>query len=83
MKTINPTFSERLNDAADAVLRTCRAALKRVERMPWPTLLALCIMLALLVAILPLAFTLFVCFMLVKVIVGAFGVKQIPRTPQE
>ncbi|UGQ47265.1 hypothetical protein [Massilia endophytica] len=83
MKTINRSFSDCLNDASDAVLRSFRHALRQIERMSWPSLLAMCILLALVVMILPLAFTLFVCFMLVKVVVGAFGVKHLPRPTEE
>ena len=74
MKTINKTFGETIREASDTVLRIARHALRGVERMSWPSLLVMCVMLALLITILPLAVTLFVLFLLVKVIATAFGV---------
>ena len=74
MKTINKTFGESIREASDTVLRIARHALRSVERMSWPSLLAMCVMLALLITILPLAVTLFVLFLLVKLVATALGV---------
>lgn len=73
MKTINKTCTETLRDAYDATMRIVRHAMRRLDRMPWPTLLAVCVMLALLITVLPLALTLFVLFLLVKLVAGAIG----------
>jgi hypothetical protein len=73
MKTINKTCTETLRDAWDATTRIVRHAMRRLDRMPWPTLLAVCVMLALLVTVLPLALTLFALFLLVKLAAGALG----------
>jgi hypothetical protein len=73
MKTINKTCTETLSEAWDAMVQIVRHALRRLERMPWPTLLAVCVMLALLVTVLPLALTLFVLFLLVKLAASALG----------
>ena len=73
MKTINKTWSETLREAGDATVRIVRHAMRRLERMPWPSLLAACVMLALLITVLPLALTLFVLFLLVKLVAAALG----------
>ncbi len=73
MKTINKTCTETLREAFDGLTRIARHALRRLERMPWPALLAACVMLALLVTVLPLALTLFVLFLLVKLVAGALS----------
>ncbi|WBS04048.1 hypothetical protein OU994_07105 [Pseudoduganella sp. SL102] len=76
MKTINKTCTETLREAYDATVRIVRHAMRRLDRMPWPSLLAACVMLALLITVLPLALTLFVLFLLVKLVAGALGGKQ-------
>lgn len=79
MKTINKTCTETLREAYDATVRIVRHAMRRLDRMPWPSLLAVCVMLALLVTVLPLALTLFVLFLLVKLVAGAVGGKRYYR----
>lgn len=76
MKTINKSFSETLREACDTIVTLVRHAARRIERMPWPALLAMCLMLALFFTVLPLALTLFVLFLLVKLVLGAFGVSH-------
>ncbi|TWI63457.1 hypothetical protein IP91_03427 [Pseudoduganella lurida] len=73
MKTINKTFMESVGEAADELARIVRHAARRINRMPWPGLLALCVLLALFVTVLPLALTLFVVLLLVKLVAGALG----------
>ena len=73
MKTINKTCTETLREAYDATVRIARHAMRRLDRMSWPALLAACVMLALLITVLPLALTLFVLFLLVKLVAGALG----------
>ena len=80
MKTINRTCSGTLREAWDAVVRIARHAMRRLERMPWPSLLVVCVMLALLITVLPLALTLFVLFLLVKLVAAALGPQR--RGPQ-
>ncbi|AVR95612.1 hypothetical protein [Pseudoduganella armeniaca] len=79
MKTINKTFSETLREASDFVVSVVHHGMRRLGRMSWQSLLALCVMLALLLTILPLALTLFVIFLLVKLVIGAFGVQHIHK----
>ncbi|QGZ41382.1 hypothetical protein IP92_00315 [Pseudoduganella flava] len=73
MKTINKTCTETLREAWDGISRIASHAMRRLDRMPWPALLAACVMLALLITVLPLALTLFVLFLLVKLVAGALG----------
>lgn len=79
MKTINKTFTETLREASAAVVSIVRHGMRRLERMSWPALLALCVMLAILLTILPLALTLFVVFLLAKLVIGAFGLQHLQR----
>jgi hypothetical protein len=83
MKTINKTFTETLREAADAVISIVRHGMRRLERMSWPSLLALCVMLAILLTILPLALTLFVIFLLAKLVIGACGPRHARRHVHE
>ncbi|QBE62885.1 hypothetical protein [Pseudoduganella lutea] len=73
MKTINKTCTDTVQEAWNAMVRILRHAIRRLERMPWPTLLTVCVMLALLITLLPLALTLFVLFLLVKLAANALG----------
>ncbi len=73
MKTVNKTCTETLREAYDGTVRIVRHAMRRLERMPWPSLLVVCVMLALLITVLPLALTLFVLFLLVKLAANALG----------
>ena len=49
MKTINKTCTDTVQEAWNAMVRILRHAMRRLERMPWPTLLTVCVMLALLI----------------------------------
>lgn len=77
MKTINKTFSETVREASDFVVSVVRHGMRRLGRMSWQSLLALCVMLALLLTVLPLALTLFVIFLLAKLVIGAFGTRHV------
>jgi len=70
-------FGATLNDFARDAARACRRAARAIAVMPWPTMLACCIALAvvltLLVSILPLALFLFAAFMAVKLIIVGFA----------
>jgi len=75
----HPSFSTVLNEIADAfaqLMRLVAHAAKRIAAMPWPALLAASIMLAFAISIIPLAFTLFVAFMLLKLAVAAIVVDK-------
>jgi hypothetical protein len=66
------TFWSAIEDASHDIVRACRRALRAIAVLPWPALLVCCIGLALIISILPLALFLFILFMAVKVVVGAF-----------
>lgn len=67
-------FGAALEDLADDIVRACRRAARTIAVLPWPALAACCVALALVISILPLALFLFVAFMAVKLVVGAFFV---------
>jgi hypothetical protein len=81
-RTYNRSFGATLDDLARDIVRACRRAVRAIAVMPWPAMLACCIALAFVISILPLALFLFVLFMGIKVIVGAFFIDH-RRTRQE
>jgi hypothetical protein len=66
------SFGATLEDLARDIVDACRRAARAIAVMPWPAMLACCIALAFVISILPLALFLFVLFMGLKVIIGAF-----------
>ncbi len=73
------TFSDLIDDigfACKQVLRLLARAVHGLATLPWPALLAACILLALALTIIPLALTLFVVFMLLKFAVAAIVVDK-------
>jgi len=76
MKTINKTFKETANEVVDAFLAIGRHLVRTLECMSWPALLAMCIVVALFLTILPLAVMLFIAFMIAKLAIGVFVVKK-------
>jgi hypothetical protein len=75
-RTYNRSFGATLDDLARDIVDACRRAARAIAVMPWPAMLACCIALAFVISILPLALFLFVLFMGIKVIIGAFVVDQ-------
>ena len=75
-------FAATMEDCAHDIVRACRRGMRAIAVMPWPAMLVCCIGLALLISILPLALFLFILFMAVKVVAGAFIVDH-RRTARE
>lgn len=69
-------FAATMEDVARDIVRACRRALDAIVVMPWPAMLACCVGLALLISILPLALCLFLLFMVVKLVAGAFVIDR-------
>ena len=65
-------FSDSLARLAQEIMRACRRASRELAVMPLPSVLVWCVVLALVISILPLALFLFVLFLGLKVIAGAF-----------
>ena len=83
MKSANfRTFCDSMEDVAHDIVRACRRGARIIAAMPWPAMLMCCIGLALIISILPLALFLFILFMGVKVVVGAFVIDR-RRTVRE
>jgi len=73
------TFSHLLDDIGYAfrqVLRLLARAVRTIAALPWPALLAAAILFAFAITIIPLALTLFVAFMLLKLAVAAIVVDK-------
>jgi hypothetical protein len=83
MKTINKTFKQTVNEVTDAFLAIGRHIVRTLECMSWPALLAMCIVVALFLTILPLALTLFVAILIVKLAIGLFAAKQVSKNHHE
>jgi hypothetical protein len=71
-----------MEDVARDIVRACRRGARTIAAMPWPAMLVCCVFLALVISILPLALFLFILFMGVKLIVGAFIIDR-RRTVRE
>jgi fatty acid desaturase len=71
-KTDFRTFAATLEDLARDIVQACRRAVRAIAVMPLPAMLACCIVLAFVISILPLALFLFLLFLGIKLIVGAF-----------
>jgi hypothetical protein len=83
MKSANfRTFCDSMEDVAQDIVRACRRGARTIAAMPWPAMLMCCIGLALILSILPLALFLFILFMGVKLVVGAFVIDR-RRTMRE
>lgn len=83
MKSANfRTFCDSMEDVARDIVRACRRGARTIAAMPWPAMLVCCILLAFVISILPLALFLFILFMGVKIVVGAFVIDR-RRTVRE
>ena len=83
MKSANfKTFCDSMEDVAHDIVRDCRGGARTIAAMPWPAMLVCCILLAFVISILPLALFLFILFMAVKVVAGAFVIDR-RRTVRE
>jgi uncharacterized membrane protein len=79
-------FEAAFESLARDIMRACRRAMRELNTMPWPTMLGWCVVFALIISILPLAFCLFVLFLGVKLVAGAFYVDRrsaLRKTPHE
>jgi hypothetical protein len=64
------SFSVLLDDIWHALCRAVRYASNAIATMSWPALLITAVLMAFAISIVPLALTLFILFMLVKLVVG-------------
>lgn len=64
------SFSVLLDDIWRALCRTIRSASNAIATMSWPALMLTAVLLAFAISLVPLAITLFVLFMLVKLVIG-------------
>jgi hypothetical protein len=71
-KTDFRTFAATLEDLARDIVEACRRAVRAIAVMPLPNMVACCILLAFVISLLPLALFLFVLFLGIKLVAGAF-----------
>ena len=69
-------FGETLGRLAHDIVLASRRALREIAAMPWPVMLVFCVLLAAIISILPLALCLFVLFLGLKVVAGAFFIDR-------
>jgi hypothetical protein len=72
-------FSTLLDDIRDAcadVFRMCSRAAKHIATLPWPALLVCAFLFAIAITLIPLALSLFVFFLIVKLAVTLFVVDK-------
>ncbi len=72
-----------VTEAAQAAMQVLRFGSRKLQRMSWPALLAACLIAALVLTVLPLALTLFVVFLLLKLAIGACLVSRRQRRHEE
>lgn len=70
------SFCDSMEDVAHDIVRACRRGARIIAAMPWPAMLVCCILLAAVISILPLALFLFILFLGVKVVIGAFVIDR-------
>lgn len=84
MKNIDcNTIAAVFREVGQAFCAGVRLAARTLRRMSWPALLLSCVLLSLLLTILPLALTLFVVFLLAKLLVAAVFVKRHHETTRD
>lgn len=71
-KLVSPSFSELLSDLFHALGRTARLLMHGLQRASWPALLAVSMVAAVMLTIVPLALMLFLGLLLVKLVAGVF-----------
>jgi hypothetical protein len=76
-------FWTAVQDASHDIARACRRIVRAVAVMPWPAVLVCSIGLALVISILPLGLLLFLLFMAVKVVIGAFVIDSRHPAPSK
>ncbi len=70
------SLSSLLDDVWHALCRTVRYAANAIATMSWPALLLTAVLMAFAISLVPLALTLFVLFMLVKLVVGGLVISK-------
>jgi len=73
MKTINKTCKETVKEVWHAFIGIGRHFVRTLDHMTWQGIVVMCIVLALFLTILPLAITLFIVVLVVKLAINAFG----------
>ncbi|NRR31769.1 hypothetical protein HSX11_16445 [Oxalobacteraceae bacterium] len=71
-KLYTQSFSELLGDLFHALGRTARLLMHGLQRASWPALLAVSLVAAVMLTIVPLALMLFLALLLVKLVIGVF-----------
>jgi hypothetical protein len=76
------SFSILLDDTWRALCRAVRYASNAIATMSWPALLITAVLMAFAISIVPLAITLFLVFMVIKLVVGGIvvGTRRSRRT---
>ena len=68
------SLSSLLDDTWHALCRAVRYASNAIATMSWPALLITAVLMAFAISLVPLAITLFLLFMLIKLVAGGFAI---------
>ena len=69
--TTTNSFSAAMEELGNACMRAIRYCTNAITEMSWPGLAVTCVLLAVAITVVPLALTLFIMFMIVKLAYGA------------
>lgn len=76
MKTINKSCKETVKEVWQAFIGIGRHFVRTLDHMSWPAIVAMCVVLALFLTILPMVITLFIAVLIVKLAINLFGDKK-------
>ncbi len=76
MKTINKSAKETVKEVWHAFIGIGRHFVRTLDHMSWPAIIAMCVVIALFLTILPLVITLFIAALIVKLAINVFGDKK-------
>lgn len=70
------SIGQIIREGANDFIRIASAFMHAMLQLPWPALLVACLLLAIFLTILPMALTLFMIFIMIKVIIALVSPKQ-------
>lgn len=76
MKTINKSAKETVKEVWQAFVGIGRHFVRTLDKMTWPAIVGMCVLIALFLTILPLVITLFIGALIAKFAINVFGDKK-------
>ena len=75
MKTINKSAKETVKEVWHALIGIGRHFVRTLDHMSWPAIVAMCVVIALFLTILPMVITLFIAVLIIKLAINVFSDK--------